>query len=129
MNENHTTLTELESVSGLDDLEGVEGISDFDSAEFLNTKEAIAAYLSFAVQSGDAEHFKAALKVASRAEKMAKIAEVAGISREGAYKSLKPGTKTQMATIMGILDALGMSLAVVPKEALRDNDNSYAMAA
>ncbi|KLU36924.1 hypothetical protein AB595_10780 [Massilia sp. WF1] len=111
----------------MDDLEGVEGISDFDSAEFLNTKESIAAYLSFAAQSGDPEHFKAALKTAARAEKMANIAAEAGITREGAYKSLKPGTKTQMATIMGILDALGMALAVIPKEAARDN--SYALAA
>lgn len=117
MNENHLTLTELESVPGLDDLEGVEGITDFDSAEFLNTKGAIAAYLSLAAQSGDPEHFKAALKTAARAETMAHIAAEAGITREGAYKSLKPGTKTQMATIMGILDALGMSLAVVPKKA------------
>jgi probable addiction module antidote protein len=128
MIENHFTLTELESVPGLDDLEGVDGISDFDSAEFLNTKGAIAAYLSMAAQSGDPEHFKAALKTAARAETMAHIAAEAGITREGAYKSLKPGTKTQMATIMGILDALGMSLAVVPKDAAA-RDNSKALAA
>jgi probable addiction module antidote protein len=132
MRENTTTLTELQSVPGLDDLEGVEGISEFDSAEHLTTKTAIAAYLSFAAKSGDLEHFKAAVATAARAEKMAKIAEVAGISREGAYKSLKPGTKVQMATMMGILDALGMTLAVVPKDeqvASDDNDNSYALMA
>jgi DNA-binding phage protein len=59
---------------------------------------------------------------------MAHIAAEAGITREGAYKSLKPGTKTQMATIMGILDALGMSLAVVPKNA-GARDESKALAA
>lgn len=128
MNENHTALTELESVPGLDDLEGIEGISEFDAAEYLTTKRSIAAFLTAAAHSNDPEHFKAALKTAARAEKMAHIAAEAGISREGAYKSLKPGTKTQMATIMGILDALGMTLAVVPKDQA-ETDNSYALAA
>ncbi|MDR8085303.1 putative addiction module antidote protein, partial [Acinetobacter baumannii] len=88
----------MEGVEGLDDLEGIEGVGDFDSAKYLGSKEAIAAYLSFAAQSGDAEHLKAAMKTAARAEKMAKIAANAGVTREGAYKALRPGTKTQLQT-------------------------------
>lgn len=118
-------LSDLDSVEGLDDLEGIEGVSDFDAAEYLKTKESIAAYLSFAAQSGDAEHLKAAMKTAARAESMAKIAASAGITREGAYKSLKPGTKTQLATAMAMLDALGMAMKIVPKEAL--DDDSHAL--
>lgn len=96
-------------------------LEEFDSAEYLDTKESIAAYLSFAAQSGNAEHFKAAIKTATRAERMAKLAEAAGITREGAYKSLKPGTKTQLQTAMSILDALGMAVKIVPKESLDDD--------
>lgn len=118
----------LEGVEGLDDLEGVEGVGDFDSAKYLDSKEAIAAYLSFAAQSGDAEHLKAAMKTAARAEKMARIAANAGVTREGAYKALKPGTKTQLQTALAILDALGMAITVVPKESLA-HDNSYAQIA
>jgi len=118
----------LEGVEGLDDLEGVEGVGDFDSAKYLDSKEAIAAYLSFAAQSGDAEHLKAAMKTAARAEKMARIAANAGVTREGAYKALKPGTKTQLQTALSILDALGMAITVVPKESLA-HDNSYAQIA
>lgn len=103
-------------------------LEDFDSAEYLTTKEAIAAYLSSAARSGDVEHFKAAMKTAARAEKMANLAEAAGITREGAYKALKVGSKPQMQTIMGLLDALGMAIQIVPKESLAD-DNSYALAA
>lgn len=121
-------LKDLQSVEGLEDLTGVEGVSDFDSAKYLNTKEAVAAYLSFAAQSGDAEHLKAAMKTAARAEKMAKIAADAGVTREGAYKALKPGTKTQLQTALAILDALGMTIKIVPKESLA-RDNSYALAA
>lgn len=129
MNENtEFSLKGLESVDGLDDLEGIEGVRDFDSANYLGSKEAIAAYLSFAAQSGDAEHLKAAMKTAARAEKMAKIAADAGVTREGAYKALKPGTKTQLQTALAILDALGMAIKVVPKESLA-HDNNYAQAA
>ncbi len=117
----------LESVEGLSDLEGIEGVSDFDSANYLKTKESIAAYLSFAAQSGDAEHLKTAIRTAARAVSMAKLAEAAGITREGAYKSLKPGTKTQLATAMAMLDALGMSIKIVPKESLaHDKDDALA---
>ncbi len=119
-------LTNLDSLEGLDDLEGIEGVSDFDSAEYLKTKESIAAYLSFAAQSGDAEHLKSAMKTAARAESMAKIAKSAGITREGAYKSLKPGTKTQLATAMAMLDALGMAMMIVPKELLDDDTRAIA---
>lgn len=110
----------------LDDLEGIESLKEFDAAEHLTTKEAIAAYLNSALASGDIEHFKDAMKTAARAERMAKIAEAAGISREGAYKALKVGSKPQMSTILGLLNALGMTIKVVPKAA---DDNSYAQAA
>lgn len=127
MSENKESLLEdLESVARLEDLEGIEDISDFDSAEYLNTKEAIAAYLSFAAQSGDTEHFKEALKTAARAEEMANIAADSGITRNDAYEELKLGCKLQMQTIMSILDALGMTIQIVPKAGLAHNDNSYA---
>ena len=117
-------LTDLDSLEGLDDLNGIEGVSDFYSAAYLKTREAIAAYLSFAAQSGDAERLKAAMKTAARAESMAKIAASAGITREGAYKSLKPGTRTQLATAMAMLDALGMAMKIVPKETLDDDSDA-----
>src|SRR5690242_15054130 len=91
-------------------------LEDFDSAEFLTSKEAIAAYLQHAFASGDMEHFKQAIKTARRAEKMSKIAADAGITREGAYKALRKGTEPKMQTILGLLDALGMAFQIVPKE-------------
>ncbi len=111
----------------LDGLEGIEGLEEFDAAQHLKSKEAIAAYLSFAFRSGNMEHFKEALMTAARAETMSKIAADAGITREGAYKALKPGSRPQMQTIVGLLDALGMAIEIVPKEAARDN--RYALAA
>jgi probable addiction module antidote protein len=115
------TLDDLDAIVGLDSLEGVEGIKAFDAARHLNSKEAVAAFLSFAFRSGDVEHFKEAIKTAARAQKMSKVAESAGLTREGAYKALKPGSKPQLQTIVGLLDALGMALQIVPKEAVTDN--------
>ena len=128
MNDNsELTLDDLNSIEGLDSLEGVDCIKAFDSAKHLNSKEAIAAFLSFAVRSGHVEHFKEAIMIAARAEKISRIAESAGLTREGAYKALKPGSKPQMQTIVSLLDALGMALQIVPKETV--NDNSQALAA
>jgi probable addiction module antidote protein len=59
----------------LDSLEGIDGIKAFDAAKHLNSKEAVAAFLSFAFRSGDVEHFKEAIKTAARAQKMSKVAE------------------------------------------------------
>lgn len=110
----------------LDGLEDLEELKEFDAAEHLTTTEAIAAYLSSALASGDIEHFKKAIKTAARAQKMAKIAEAAGITREGAYKALRTGSKPQMSTILGLLNALGMTIKVVPMAA---DDDSYVLAA
>lgn len=112
----------------LEDLEGIEGLEEFDAAEHLDTPEAIAAFLSSAFALGDIEHFKQAMKTAARAEGMAKIAASAGVTREGAYKALRKGSKPQINTIVGLLDALGMAFQIVPKSALA-HDNSYALAA
>jgi len=109
-----------------DGIEGIDDLEDFDAADHLGTRAAIAAFLSFALASGNMEHIKRAIRTAARAETMAKVAQGAGITREGAYKALKPGTKPQMSTILGLLDALGMALMVVPKAS---DDNHCAMAA
>jgi len=125
MSKKNETIEELENVD-LD--ESLLDLEDFDSAEFLNTPEAVAAYLQSAFASGDMEHFKEAMKTARRAEKMDKFAKAAGLTREGVYKALRKGTEPKMQTIVGLLDALGMAFQIVPKETLA-SDNRYALAA
>lgn len=74
--------------------------------------------MSFAAQSGDTEHFKSALKTAALAEEMGNLAAHAAITRKSAYTALKPGSRPQMQTILGLLDARGMAIQIVPKNAL-----------
>ena len=114
-------------------------LEEFDAAELMTSEESVIAYLDAALKTQDLAYFQKALNTAARAEGMAKIAAHAGITREGAYKSLRAGTEPRLRTIMNILDAMGMTFQIVPKDAANDrnaeavneatkNDNSYALA-
>lgn len=93
---------------------------EFDSAKYLTNKETIAAYLSFALESGDPEHFKGALRTAFRAAKMANLDVDASATSGGACRALKPGNKPKMQTILDLLDALGLAIQIVPKETTKN---------
>lgn len=86
----------------------------FDAAEFLDSDEAIAAYLTEALAADDAAHFQEALQTVARARGMAGIAEASGLGRESLYKALKPGAQPRFETVQRVLGALGVSLAVKP---------------
>lgn len=115
----------------LDDLEGLE-LEEFDPAQHLTSSEAIAAYMTDILGSGDIALFQSAVNDVVRAQGMAKVADAAGLTREGAYKALRAGSKPRFETIAAMLDALGLALAVVPKGAsgpLPGSDNSHVLAA
>jgi len=86
----------------------------FDAAEFLDSDEAIAAYLTEALAAGDTGHFQEALQTVARARGMASIAEASGLGRESLYKALKPGAQPRFDTVQRVLDALGVRLAIHP---------------
>jgi probable addiction module antidote protein len=48
---------------------------------------------------------------------MSRIAKEAGLSRENLYRSLNGETKTELDTIVRVLDAMGVQLAVATKAA------------
>ncbi|MEW6759552.1 MAG: addiction module antidote protein [Pseudomonadota bacterium] len=115
----------------LDDLEGLEGLDDFDPAEHLTSKEAVAAYMTQMLKEGDMTLLKQALDTVARAEGMAKVATSAGITREGAYKALRPSSKPYLETFVKLLGAVGLTIQIVPKEVdeAHATDNSYALVA
>lgn len=63
----------------------------FDAAPYLDSDEAIAAYLTDILQANDAGLLAAALGDIARARGMTDIAKAAGITREALYKALRPG--------------------------------------
>jgi probable addiction module antidote protein len=86
-------------------------IMAWDSAEFLESRDAIIAYIEAAFEDGDPEIIKLALGVVARSKSMTHIASETGLSREGLYKALKPDGDPKLSTFLGVLKALGMKVS------------------
>lgn len=86
----------------------------FDPAEYLDDSESIAAYLSDALESGDPAFIADALGVVARARGMSEVAREAGVSRESLYRALSTDGNPEFATVLRVMQALGLQLAAVP---------------
>ncbi len=84
--------------------------TQFDAAEFLDSEEAITAYLSAVLEENDPDLLIAALGDIARARGMAKLAEDSGLNRESLYKALRPGAKPRFDTIFRIMKALNINI-------------------
>jgi len=99
----------------LDSLDGIDGLDDFDVTQSLTSDDAIAAYINDVISSGEQALINEALKNVIKVKGVAAIANVAGLTREGTYKALRPSSKPRFETLAALLDALGMQITVVPK--------------
>jgi probable addiction module antidote protein len=86
--------------------------SSHDSAEYLDTAEAINAYVEEALETGDSAFVAKALGSISRARGMSRIAEKAGLSRESLYKALSSDGNPEFGTIIRVMHALGLRFSV-----------------
>jgi probable addiction module antidote protein len=86
----------------------------WDPAEHFETEEDIAAYLEAAFEEGDPSLIAAALGDMARANGMAQIAHDAGRGRESLYKALSLDRNPEFASIMKIVNALGLKLHATP---------------
>jgi len=84
----------------------------FDSADYIDTPEAVAAYLEAALEDGDAQIIAATLGNIARSKGMAIIAERTGLAREALYKSLSADGNPRLTTLLGVLKAMGLRLSV-----------------
>lgn len=87
-------------------------ISSFDTARFLDSEEAIAAYINAAIEEGDEDALMVALGNVIKARGVTHVAEAAGLGRESLYKALAPGAKPRYQTVVKLTKALGLTLAV-----------------
>lgn len=92
-------------------------IARFDAAEFLDSEEAIAEYLSAALEDPNPDVFLAAVADVAKARGMSQLAKDSGLGRESLYKALAPGAQPRYGTIVKLLGAMGVSLQVKPKAA------------
>jgi probable addiction module antidote protein len=91
-----------------------ETFSRFDPAEYLNTKADVAGYIEAVMEEGgdDPAVIAYALGVIARARGMAQISEETGLAREGLYRSLSADGNPSLDTLIKVLKALGLKLAV-----------------
>ena len=84
-------------------------------AEFMDTKEDVVAHLAVALEENDTDFLLSILNALARSKGMAQIAADLGVSREGLYKSLSPGSNPAFGTVVKTLDHLGFKLNIALK--------------
>lgn len=88
----------------------------WDAVAHLKNEEAMAAYLEAALEDGDPAVVTAALGDIARAKGMTRVARKAGLGRESLYKALSPDGNPEFATVLRVVEALGLKLHAVPAE-------------
>ena len=84
----------------------------YDSADYLKTPQDIAAYLEAAFEDGDPALITHALGVVARAEGMTEVARQAGLTRASLYKALSADGHPEFATVLKVIQALGLKMTV-----------------
>lgn len=92
-------------------------LAAFDPADYLTTATARAEYITAALETGDVAFIRDSMNVVARAIGMAKVAQQAGMSREGLYKALGRTGNPEFGTVINILPALRLKLAAQPVRA------------
>lgn len=86
----------------------------FDPAAYLDTDDTRAAYLTEALATGEPGLIAEALGTLARARGMSGIAREADLSREALYRALSANGNPELATVLGVVKALGLRLTAEP---------------
>ena len=87
----------------------------WDTADVLTDDETIIAYLQAALAEDDPAFFVRAVGHVARAKGMTAIAQETQLGRASLYKALSGERNPRLGTVMQVLGALGVQLAVAPK--------------
>lgn len=91
----------------------VADLPEFDASQFLDTDEAVAAFINDILQANDSALLASALGDVARARGMSEIARAAGLTREALYKALRPKAQPRFETVQRVCAALGVRLVAV----------------
>jgi len=89
-----------------------EKLTKYDPAVALVADEEVAAFLTDALETGDAGFIANSLGVVARAKGMSEIAVKTVLSREQLYRSFSAEGNPTLKTTMAVMKALGVDLAV-----------------
>ncbi|MCA9899399.1 MAG: putative addiction module antidote protein [Anaerolineales bacterium] len=90
----------------------MEQFTKFDAADYLDSEEMIAEYLTAALEDENPDVFLAAIGDVAKARGISAIAQSTGLGRESLYKALAPGAKPRYDTILKVLRGLGVKLTI-----------------
>lgn len=85
----------------------------WDPAEHLATPGDVAGYLEAALEDGDPHLIMAVLGDVARAYGLSQLATKTGLTRESLQEALSSDANPDFATVLRILQALGVRLAAV----------------
>jgi probable addiction module antidote protein len=94
-----------------------ETFTEFDPAQYLTNPEAIAEFMSDALETGDAAYIAKAMGVVARAKGMTELARETGLSREQLYRSFSEHGNPTLKTLLAVMNALGIEMTVRPQVA------------
>ena len=95
---------------------GRQELKPFDPADYLKSDEAMAEYLTAALETEDAALIADALGVVARAKGMTQIANETGLGRNSLYKALSREGNPELSTVLRVIRALGLKLSAHPAE-------------
>lgn len=84
----------------------------WDAATYLQSDEAIAAYLDAVLDEDDPALLAAALGDVARAKGMTHISRETGLGRESLYKALSSNGNPEFATVQKVVRSLGLRLRI-----------------
>ena len=87
-------------------------MSRWDPTKYLDSDEAIAAYLDAAIDENGPALLAAALGDVARAKGMTEIARETGLGRESLYKALSSDGNPEFGTVQKVVRSLGLKLHV-----------------
>lgn len=95
---------------------------EFDAAEYLDSEETMAEFLSAALETGDPAFIAESIGVIARARGIAQIAEETGLGRTSLYKALRAEGNPAFSTVLQVMKALGLSLQAKPSASLEHKE-------
>ena len=93
----------------------------WDPAEHIEDDEYAALYLETALEDGDSRVIAAVLGHIARYKGMAAVSEATGLGRESLYKALSHHGNPEFATVLKVVQALGLQLHASVAEAKPDS--------